>query len=594
MMHIFIKECIIIFVLEKENSENLREVVLLMRKIKWLLLVLALMLSVVLVACGDDAAEKETETETENNKTENEAEPAEDAPEQVLNILEAAQIPTMDSSHATDAVAFQFLGESMEGLYRLDQDSLPTPGVAAGEPEISEDGLTWTIQLRDDAVWSNGDAVTANDFVFAWRRAIDPTTGSEYGPFMMNGVLKNAKAINDGELEVTELGVEATSDTELVITLEKPVPYFYGLLAFGTFLPLNEAFVTEQGDDYALSTDNLLFNGPFTLNDWNPTGENPDQWSLVKNPDYWDAETVKLETINVSVVKETGTGVNLYTTGDVDRAALSSEYVEQHIGSEDYVSLPEAVLFYLKMNQGTAALANKDIRKAIAMSVNREDLVNVILANGSAVSTGAVPANFSSHPETGDDFREQNGDLIVEDKETAKEHWQAGLDALGIDTLELRYLSGDSEVAQLMDAYVKDQLEGNLEGLTVSISGVPFEERIARDEASDYDLQFSGWGPDYLDPNTWLEMWTSTSPYMTMNYENAEFDALIASANNELITEPVERYQAFLDAEKIMMEDAATAPMYQRARAYLWRPSVKGVVFHPMGADFGYKWAYIE
>ncbi|MGJ9382700.1 peptide ABC transporter substrate-binding protein [Salipaludibacillus sp. CF4.18] len=574
-----------------------------MRKKNWFLVVLVLMLSLVVAACGGNNTGNEgtnnAEGNTEGNNTEaNNAEGNENAAasdsEQVLNITEASQIPTMDSSMATDAVAFQFLGESMEGLYRLDENALPIPGIADGEPEISEDGLTWTIQLKEDAVWSNGDPVTAHDFVFAWRRAVDPETGSEYGPFMMNDVIANATEINNGEAELEELGVEALSDTELEITLAKPIPYFHSLLTFGTFLPLNESFVTEQGADYALSSDNLVFNGPFTLENWDPTGEDPEQWSLVKNADYWDAETVQLEEVNVSVVKETSTGVNLYTNGDVDRHPLSAEYVEQYAGTEDFRSLPEPTLFYLKMNQGTEALANQDIRKAISMSINKQDLVDVILANGSVVSNGAVPGDFTTHPETEEDFRDINGDLLTTDQETAKEHWQAGLDALGVDSVELGLLGGDTEVATEMDAYIKDQLEGNLEGLTVNVSSVPFEERIARDEASDYDIQSSGWGPDYLDPNTWLEMWTTESPYMTMNYSNEEFDTLISEANNELLTEPVERYDNFLEAEKVLMEDAAIAPLYQRARAYLWRPDVQGVVFNPMGADFSYKWAYIE
>ncbi|WP_182200038.1 peptide ABC transporter substrate-binding protein [Paraliobacillus salinarum] len=555
-----------------------------MRKSNWLLLVFGLVLTVFLAACsgGDDTSSDGGEG-TEDS-----------APEQVLNILESAQIPTMDSAQATDAVAFQFLGETMEGLYRLDENAQPIPAIAAGEPEISEDGTEWTIQLRDDAVWSNGEPVVAADFVFAWRRAVDPQTGSEYGPFMMNGVLKNAEAVNKGEVPVEELGVEAVSDTELKITLEKPVPYFHSLLTFGTYLPLNEAFVTEKGEDYALNSDNLLYNGPFKLTEWDPTGENPEQWTLVKNADYWDAESVKLEKINVSVVKETSTAVNLYNTDEVDRAGLSAEYVEKYAGSEDYKSLPEPTLFYLKLNQSNEALANQNIRKAIAMSIGKQDLVDVILANGSIPATGAVPKDFTTHPETGEDFREINGDLITEDKEAAKDFWAKGLEELGVDSVELGYLGGDSDVALEMDAYIKDQLEENLEGLTVEVVSVPFEERISRNEKGEYDIQNSGWGPDYLDPNTWLEMWTSTSPYMTNNYNNEEYDSLIAEANNELLTDPVKRYENFLEAEKVLMEDAAIAPLYQRSRAYLWRPSVKGVIFNPMGADFTYKHAYIE
>ncbi|WP_369813812.1 ABC transporter substrate-binding protein [Halolactibacillus sp. JCM 19043] len=187
-----------------------------------------------------------------------------------------------------------------------------------------------------------------------------------------------------------------------------------------------------------------------------------------------------------------------------------------------------------------------------------------------------------------------NGDLIVEDKEAAKEYWATALEELGTDTVELGYLGGDSEVAQEMDAYIKNQLEGNLEGLTVEVTSVPFEERISRDENSEYDIQNSGWGPDYLDPSTWLNMWTSDSPYMTMNYNNEEYDTLVHEANNELITDLTARYENFLEAEKVLMEDAAIAPLYQRSRAYLWRPSVKGVISNPMGADFTYKYAYIE
>lgn len=563
-----------------------------MKKKSFLLLVLGLVMSMFLVACGGDDTSTDSNEDNDTGSEDNGEDTSSDV-EQVLNLTEPSQIPTMDSVHATDAVAFQWLNETMEGLYRLDEDTVPVPALATGDPVISEDGLEWTVEIRDDAVWSNGDPVTAHDFVFAWRRAVNPDTGSEYGPFMMNGVIANAEAISNGEAEVDTLGIEAVSDTELLITLEKPVPYFHSLLTFGTYLPQNEAFVTEQGDDYALSSDNLLYNGPFELTEWNPTGENANQWTLVKNEDYWDADSVQLEEINVSIVKETSTGVNLYNTGDIDRTPLSAEYVEQYAGTEDYRTLAEAVLFYLKFNQDNEFLANQNIRKAVAMSIGKQGLVDVILANGSIVSNGAVPTNFSAHPETGEGFREINGDLITEDQAQAQEFWAAGLEELGVDTVELGYLGGDSEVAQEMDAYIKNQLEGNLEGLTVEVTSVPFEERISRDENSEYDIQNSGWGPDYLDPNTWLEMWTSTSPYMTMNYENEEYDALIAEANNELITDLPARYDNFLEAEKILMDDAAIAPLYQRSRAYLWRPSVEGVISNPMGADFTYKYAYI-
>ncbi|MCP8615574.1 peptide ABC transporter substrate-binding protein [Salirhabdus salicampi] len=563
-----------------------------MRKTKWsLLLVLMLTVGLVLAACsggGNDDAEDDVEDSQEDEP-------------KVLNLLDGAEIPTMDSSLASDAIAFQWLNETMEGLYRLGPDNLPVDGVAIkDETEISEDGTVWTFHLRDNAVWSNGDPVTANDFVFAWRRAIDPETGSEYGPFMMNGIIKNATEVNEGELPLEDLGVEALDDYTLQVTLEKAVPYFESLMTFGTFLPLNEDFVTEQGDQYALEAENLLFNGPFVMTEW----KHEEGWTLEKNEDYWDADTVQLDGINIKVVKERSTAVNLYENGDIDRVGLASEDVERYRTHDDYREVPEAVLFYLKMNQAftdgdgneteDTPLANKDVRLAIAKAVNKQDLVDVILANGSKVSNAAVPEGFSAHPETGEDFRSINGDLLTHNVEEAQAHWADALAALGTDTVELELLGGDSDTAKEMQEYIKNQLETNLEGLTVNLTNVPFKERLDRDTNRDYELQFSGWGPDYLDPNTWLEMWTTGNGYNKMGFSNEEFDTLVEQANNELLGSPVERFEAFLEAEKVLMEDAAIAPLYQRSSAQLQRPYVKGVAIHPMGADYSYKWAYIE
>ena len=496
----------------------------------------------------------------------------------------------MDASLATDAVAFQWLGSTMDGLYRLGEDAQAVPGIAM-DHEVSEDALTWTFNLREDATWSNGDPVTANDFVYAWQRAVNPDVGSEYGPYMMGGVIKNATAIADGEMPIEELGVTATGDYTLEVQLEKPIPYFESLTTFGTFLPLNQAFVEEQGDQYALEADTLLSNGPFVMTEWNH-GEG---WKLEKNEDYWDAENVQLQEINVSVVKDTATGVNLYETGEVDRAGLSAEFVDQYRTSDEFRVEEEPVLFYIKMNQeGNEILANVNARKAIQMVIDRQSMVDVILNNGSIPGVGDIPQNFVTHPETGEDFRELNGDLVETNVEEAQQLWATAKEELGMDTAELNYLGGDSEVAKNLDAYIKDQLE-QLEGLTVNVQSVPFQERLARDTSMEYELQNSGWGPDYIDPNTFLNMWVTDGANNKTGYSNEEYDSMIERANNELAQEPVERFELFLEAEKkLIQEDAVIAPLYQRASAQVWKPYVKGVIINPMGPDYNYKNAYIE
>ena len=560
-------------------------------KIFWLLS-LVLVLSAFLAACGggDDA---DTSTETTDEKEGTETTGDLDSVQE-LNLMESAEIPTMDSAIAEDTVAFNILNNVNEGLFRLDQENIAIPALAEGEPEVSEDGLTYTFKLRD-ANWSDGTPVTADDFVFSWQRAIDPATGSPYGPYMMSGTILNATAISEGSMDKAELGVKAIDEKTLEVKLERPVPYFMSLMAFGTFYPQNEAFVTEKGDAYASNSDNLLFNGPFTLTDWDGTGLT---WKMQKNPEYWDAETVKLETINVDVVKEPATSVNLYNSGEKDHAILSGEFALQYGDNEEVVTDLEPTVFYLKFNQerdgAATALQNVNIRKAIATAFNKQNLADVVLANGSLPANFLVPTEFT-FDESKKDFREVNGDMLEFNAEEAKKLWAKGLEEEGLTEVTLELLGGDTETAKNMDAYLKDQLETNLEGLTVNLKAVPFAVRLELDEAQDYDIQTSGWGPDYQDPMTFIDLFVTGSSHNLMSYSNEEFDKLVESAKAELAQDPAARWEAMAKAEKILLEDdAAIAPIYQRGEKALQKPYVNGIVKHPFGGEYSYKWASIS
>ncbi|ASK62578.1 peptide ABC transporter substrate-binding protein [Virgibacillus phasianinus] len=552
-----------------------------------LLLAMGLLLAVFMVACsGGDSSEKSS---GESDETSNESASASEDVEQVFNLINGDTIPTMDSSMATDEYAFQFLNETMEGLYRLGENVELKPGIAK-DHKVSDDGLTWTFDLREDAVWSNGDPVTAHDFVYAWRRAVNPKTGSEYGPYMMGGVIKNATAVSEGEMPVEKLGVKADGDYTLVVTLEKPTPYFESLAAFVTFLPLNEKFVEKQGDKYATSTDTLLFNGPFTLSDWKSTSSS---WNLIKNEKYWDAESVKLNKITYDVVKDPQTAVDLYEKGEVDRAGLSSDLVDKYSSHEDFEIVPGTGVFYLKFNQTTSdALANVNIRKAISRAINKQALVDEILNNGSVVANGLIPSDFSKHPETGEDFREINGDLVTFDVDKAQEFWKKGLEEIGKEKVTLEFLGGDGETTKTMNEYIANQLESNLPGLEITLKQVPFEQRLELDTKMDYQIQFAGWLPDFLDPYTFLNLWLTDGGNNMMGYSDPKYDKLVQSTVNELALEPVKRYEAFLEAEKVLFEDAAIAPLYQEAGAVLTSPKMKGYIRNPMGAPTEYKWAY--
>ncbi|MDT3995066.1 peptide ABC transporter substrate-binding protein, partial [Mammaliicoccus fleurettii] len=211
---------------------------------------LAMMLTAVLVlsACSSGGGNKDSKSD------------------ESLDLQINGDVPTMDSAMATDGLSFDMFFQTMEGLYTLDKNDKAIPAVAKGEPKITNDGKKWTVKLREDAKWSNGDPVTANDFVFAWRKVVDPDTASEYAYILYD--IKNAEDINNGDKKPEELGVKAVDDHTLEFELTKSLPYYKELLSFGTFMPQNKKFVEKQGDKYGTTVKSTLYNGPFKMSEW--------------------------------------------------------------------------------------------------------------------------------------------------------------------------------------------------------------------------------------------------------------------------------------------------------------------------------------
>ncbi|KQL54986.1 peptide ABC transporter substrate-binding protein [Heyndrickxia shackletonii] len=561
-----------------------------MRKTKGrlgILLALSLVLSMILGACGSKSSDSSNSSASKGNASGKE----------VLNIMESAEIPTMNTFMAQDAVSYNAMNQVFEGLMRLGQDGVtPVLGMAAEKPTVSKDQTVYTFKLRD-AKWSNGDPVTANDFVYSWRQAIDPKNSSPYGAYMMGGVIKNASEIAAKKKKPEELGVKAIDDKTLEVTLEHPIGYFESLMTFPLFYPMDQKYIESKGKEYASNSDNMVYNGPFTLTKWNGTG---DSWTYEKNPNYWDKDSVKLSQINVNVVKDPGTVINLYDTNKLDWGVLSGEYAAQYKSNPDYKVLSDPSVYYLKFNQERSnqktALANTDIRKAISMAFDKEAMATTILANGSTAANGLYPKDFLKTP-GGEDVRKANGDLVKYNAKEAKALWEKGLKAIGKSKVSLELLSGDTDSAKKMDEYLKGQLEKNLPGLTITLSEPPFKVRLDRDNKQDYDIEFAGWGPDYLDLYTFSNLFLTGGDQNRMSYSDPEYDKLVNDAYSKLgkgVTKD-QYFQMQLDAEKILIQkDAAIAPIYQKAIAVLQKPYVKGIVKHPFGPDYSYKWASIQ
>jgi oligopeptide transport system substrate-binding protein len=553
-----------------------------------LLLCLALVLSFVLAACGSKSNDSAGSTggSTTNNT----------GGKKVFNTMETAEIPTMNSVMGQDAASYNVMNQVFEGLMRLDQNNKPTLGMASTEPTVNKDQTVYTFKLRD-AKWSNGDPVTANDFVYAWRQAIDPKNASPYGAYMMSGVIKNATAIAAKKMNPDQLGVKATDAKTLVVTLEHPVTYFMDLMTFPLFLPQDQKYVESKGKNFASNSDNLVYNGPFILTKWNGTGDN---WTYEKNPTYWDKNSVKVDEINVNVIKDPGAAVNLYQTGKLDWAQLSGEYASQEKTDKDAKVLPEPTVFYLKFNQlkngKKTPLANKDIRQAIATSFDKEAMAKTINADGSSALYGLIPKGFLFDPKTNEDWRTENGKFMVFNASAAKKSWEAGLKAIGQKSVTLELLGGDTTLSKKLDAYLKSTLEQNLPGLHLTIKEPPFKVRLSLDNQENYDIEFAGWGPDYPAAYTFTSLFLTGGDQNKMGYSDPKYDKLVNDAFNKYQkSSDAEKYwQNSLAAEKVLFDDAAIAPVYQRSLVVLQNPKVTGIVKNSFGPDYSYKWVQVK
>ncbi|PFO65948.1 peptide ABC transporter substrate-binding protein [Bacillus cereus] len=531
--------------------------------------------SFLLTACS--SGEKETKN-TAKATDKNEA-------KQSINLPYIAEIPTMDVTKATDSESMNVMRNVFEGLYILGKDNKLIPGVAKSY-DLSEDKKTYTFHLRESK-WSNRTPVTAEDFVFAWKRAVNPDVAAEYSFLFFD--IKNAKKINSKELPVDQLGVKAVDNKTLEVQLEQPVPYFINLTTFPTFLPINEKYFKSKGNQYGLEADQLIYNGAFTLDSW----KHEQGFQFKKNKSYWDAQTVKLDEINFDIIKDKSTEVNLYESGQIDRVGLTGDFVDKYRNSPDFMERPEVTMQFLRLNQKNEVLKNKYARLAISKAFDKKAFTETVLNNGSLPAEGIVPFNFAKGSD-GKDFRKENGNLAKYDVDEAKKEWKKAKQELGKEEVTLELLTSDNALAKRNAEYIKGELEKNLDGLTVNVKPQPRKQQIEMLLSSNYDIGVDVWGPDIPDPITFLDLFTTDSTYNFDKYSNKQYDELIHKVKTDLASDVKARWKVMKQAERILLEDGAVAPFYQQGRSYLQRSTVKGIVTNDFGGEFNYKWAEVN
>ena len=504
-------------------------------------------------------------------------------------------IKNLDSSDADDGMSFNAMHACIDGLMGLDEEGNITEAIAESY-EVSDDQMTYTFHIRDNANWANGTPVTANDFVYAWQRILKNKGNYAYMLGSDGASIKGADEIlakmgNKTELtdaDFANFGATAKDDKTLVVELTKPVSYFTELMTFPCYYPINQEFCEEKGDQYAKSAANVLSNGAFIMKDWQP-GK---QATFEKNEDYWNADAVKISNLVMNLVQDPQTAATSFKNGETDFAPINSELVDQYKNDDSYVSFNEGYLFYLEINEKNTDLANIKIRQAISKAIDREDLANNVLKDGSKAAAGFVPRELSVSSE-GTDFRDDAGDYDVTkyNLEEAQKLFAEGLSELGKDSITVRLTYGtDESPMDQMAEYLQNALT-KLNGLNIEMVATTKQDRIYNKMANgDFDIACTRWGPDYGDPTTYLNLCLDGNANNYGKYYSEEYENIMSKVRTEANADT--RWQYMIDAEKVIMTDLPDIPVFEKGTSALENKKVTGLVHRPVGVP--YTFTYVE
>ena len=521
-----------------------------------------------------------------------------------LGVMLSTNVMSLDTNLATDGESFEVIADCIDGLMQMDADGAAIPAIAESY-DVSEDGTVYTFHLRD-AQWANGTPVTANDFEFAWKRIAAECEEYAYMFDSTVGCIKNADAVLYEGADPDTLGVKAIDDKTFEVTLEVPVSFFPSLMYFPIFYPINEEFFNslEEGT-YGTSPETFLSNGAFVLESYTPGTAS---LTLKKNDTYWDADNVKLAGIKYQVIQNSGEALDAFKKNELDIVTVSGNQVaaaEKDAATKDNLKVTGAgYLWYLTFSQTEnnaqgGMLANKNLRLAISNVIDRYNLVDNYVMDGSLATFTAVPPQFAANNETGEDFSADQ-DMFLDycnyDPDAAIELFETAKEELGVDEFEFTLIYGSNEgneVALVAQA-IKEDIEAELEGVTINLQPMTKAERLDKMQNDNYDIALTRWGPDYADPMTYLGMWVTDNDNNYGFWSNAEYDQLIKDCTTgAYISDYAARWEAMLKAETIVMQEAVIAPLYTKANANLIADGADGVQFHPVALNRVYKAAVI-
>ena len=558
-----------LLILLSENREKRERGGFALKKRNLFFMLMLLALTLVLAACNF-GAEKEDKASEDEKATEG-SETSGGAKE--LNVVITSEPPSLHPQLATDSTSNAILQNVFEGLTTVKDGEVIN--AAAEDVKVSDDLLTYTFTLRD-AKWSNGDTVKAEEFAYAWKFALNPENASEYASILYP--IKGAEAYNLGEGSEEELGIKVIDDKTLEVTLENPTPYFLELTAFKTYYPIHKATAEANETWYAEAGDNYISNGPFTLADWQHSGS----ITLEKNANYWDAENVALDKVNVAMVESETTASTMFDAGEIDFLGSPFQTVGLDVidryKKDGILNIADyAAIYMYKFNTTDKVMSNANIRKALTLAIDRQGLIDNVVKGEQEPALGMVPSAVKG-------FEEDRGYFKDNDVEEAKKALEQGLKELGLSDpseLEIKLSFNTSEAHAAIAQFIQEGWRTNL-GIEVTLDNSEWQVFLDKLSNLDYQIGRLGWIADYNDAYTFLEMYNSASNGNNdTGWENVEYTALLNQSNAE--KDEAKRFDLLKQAESILMTEYPVAPIYYYTNLSVKKDYVENMQLDSLG-----------
>lgn len=488
--------------------------------------------------------------------------------------LNAGMEPTgLNTLTSTYSIEFALFKHMYENLVTLDDDDNTAPG-AAESWDYDEDTLTYTFHLRKDGVWTNGDPVTAKDFEFAWSQALNPEVASDYAYFLY--FIKNAEKYFNGEVTWDEVGVKVVDDYTLEVTMEQPTPYALFLFSFGTLAPINQRFYEAVGADlYSTEAQYFCTNGPFALTEWSHN----DKIVMQKNDAWHGAADVEVEEIDWKIITDANAALSSFLAGDLDMVGLGTgELIKQATAAGATIqSYTDGTAFYIYFNNNDQYLSNVNLRRALFNAIDEQKEIDTVWQNDNEPMTSFTAPGVSATD--GTSFAGKVGELYApsRDQEKAKEYLATALSELGCTVDDLSaHLSidcGDSATSIAEASFYQEQWRQVL-GIEVTVNSMITKQGSQNRKTGNYVMSVTGWGPDYNDPNTFLDLWVTDGGNNQTGFSNERYDELIDLASKETDLEKRESY--FIECEQIIADQLPIGPAFWRAPSYACSDKIKG------------------